>query len=205
MEPFRALGLFLCLPKMPASGVVPNRERCHVGASDTKLLLLFRKKSRLLRLLGCKRPRNASAALPTFCEYTPCHRHPNWAGLPSGKGLEPIRAPGFFLCLKQMPASGVVPNWAGLPAGPVIYYDRPIFCSHSCRFGCDSARRIQSDSIKWHNKSFSRADAGLPPDFSGRRPRLFAFYTHFCSLPADKRAIESGRRDSLGRILNASA
>ena len=83
MEPFRALGLFLCLPKMPASGVVPNRERCHVGASDTKLLLLFRKKSRLLRLLGCKRPRNASAALPTFCEYTPCHRHPNWAGLPA--------------------------------------------------------------------------------------------------------------------------
>ena len=29
--------------------------------------LLFRKRSRLLRLLGCKRPRDASAALPTFC------------------------------------------------------------------------------------------------------------------------------------------
>ena len=34
---------------------------------------------------------------------------------PPGKGLEPFRAPGFFLYPKQMPASGVVPNWASLP------------------------------------------------------------------------------------------
>ena len=31
------------------------------------LLLLFRKKSRSARLLGCKRPRNGSLSLPTFC------------------------------------------------------------------------------------------------------------------------------------------
>ena len=35
----------------------------------TPLLLLFRKKSRSARLLGCKRPHNGSLSLPTFCGY----------------------------------------------------------------------------------------------------------------------------------------
>ena len=37
--------------------------------SYTPSFLLFRKRSRLLRLLACKRAPNASAALPTFCEW----------------------------------------------------------------------------------------------------------------------------------------
>ena len=32
------------------------------------LLLRYRKKSRSARLLGCKRPRDVSLSLPTFCE-----------------------------------------------------------------------------------------------------------------------------------------
>ena len=41
-------------------------QKSHPPAS---LLLLFRKKSRSARLLGCKRPRNDSLSLPTFCEF----------------------------------------------------------------------------------------------------------------------------------------
>ncbi len=37
--------------------------------SPAPLFLLFRKKSRLLRLFACKRAHNASAALPTFCGF----------------------------------------------------------------------------------------------------------------------------------------
>ena len=39
----------------------------------TPLLLLFRKKSRSARLLGCIRPRNGSLSLPTFCELRELH------------------------------------------------------------------------------------------------------------------------------------
>lgn len=38
-------------------------ERAHAAAPP------FRKKSRSAHLLGCKRPRNGSLSLPTFCEY----------------------------------------------------------------------------------------------------------------------------------------
>ena len=53
-----------------------RRRKLHIACGDffTKvtgalitLRLLFRKRSRLLRLLACKRAHNAFAALPTFC------------------------------------------------------------------------------------------------------------------------------------------
>ena len=59
-------------PPLPA----PRRRKLHIACGDffTKvtgalitLRLLFRKRSRLLRLLACKRAHNAFAALPTFC------------------------------------------------------------------------------------------------------------------------------------------
>lgn len=56
---------------MPASGVVPNRERCHVGASDTKLLLLFRKKSRSARLFTCKRAHDGFPVATNFFQVDP--------------------------------------------------------------------------------------------------------------------------------------
>ena len=43
-----------------------------VTASLDGLPLLFRKKSRSARLLGCKRPRNGSLSLPTFCGLRAC-------------------------------------------------------------------------------------------------------------------------------------
>ena len=43
--------------------------------SYASLLLLFRKKSHSARLLGCKRPRNDSLSLPTFCDFSSSVRY----------------------------------------------------------------------------------------------------------------------------------
>ena len=40
--------------------------------SPAALLLLFRKKARLVRLLACRRTHDGSRSLSTFCEYSPC-------------------------------------------------------------------------------------------------------------------------------------
>ena len=48
------------------SDFLQKSERAHVAAPP------FRKKSRSAHLLGCKRPRNGSLSLPTFCGFVPC-------------------------------------------------------------------------------------------------------------------------------------
>ena len=84
-------GFFFCL----------RQKRSHPPAP---LLLLFRKRARSARLLGCKRPRDGSLSLPPFCG---CLRS-KLTDYPTRQGPGATRAPGFFLFPKFAHASGLI-------------------------------------------------------------------------------------------------
>ena len=56
-------------PPVADQARLPRRDRRLCRRSESRLL---RKKSRSARLLSCKRPRNGSLSLPTFCGCAPC-------------------------------------------------------------------------------------------------------------------------------------
>ena len=102
------------------------------------LLLLFRKKARLLRLLGCKRPPNASAALPPFCGYRSSSnsfiskRHFPIPILPQQSPL----CSGEFFCLrpKNLPSARSLapplPQKGGSGYHEIHHVVRTWYCSH---------------------------------------------------------------------------
>ena len=68
----------------------------HKNQSRTSSFLLFRKKSRLARMFGCKHPRNGSLSLPTFCEHAPVGARVSKPVTPTKKTTDSIRICRFF-------------------------------------------------------------------------------------------------------------
>ena len=48
--------------------------------------------------------------------------------LPPGKGLEPFRAPGLFLCQNKRPRPGIFPKWANFPKHTCCRSGGYVFC-----------------------------------------------------------------------------
>nr|DAX49457.1 MAG TPA: hypothetical protein [Caudoviricetes sp.] len=80
------------IPLVRIQPAQPRRSKLCIACSDffvkirahtRRTPLLFRKRSHSARLLGCKRPRDSSLSLPTFCGVSLQRRHLKCSRLPT--------------------------------------------------------------------------------------------------------------------------